>query len=317
MKYLAFFLSLPAKSASERTKFWRALKAAGSVALRDGVYLLPAGKRFLQAFEALAADANAAGGTADIYKLNAIEAMQEKQLRQLFNRDADYAELDVEINELQSGLPNLDQIAANRRYHNLLRKYEQLLALDFYASVSANNTKSRLVELGETVIRYWSPDEPNPVDTAIAVCDPIQFQGRIWATRARPWVDRLASAWLIQRFIDPAAQFRWLVTPADCKPGWLGFDFDGARFTHVGDQVTFETLMASFSLTGNSSLRWLGALVHSLDVGGIEVAEAAGVEAMLAGLRASEPNDDALLVAAGRLFDWLLENQRHKISKTE
>ncbi len=121
-------------------------------------------------------------------------------------------------------------------------------------------------------------------------------------------MDRLASAWLIRRFIDPEARFLWLTAPANCPTEALGFDFDGAEFTHVDQRVTFEVLLASFGLETNPALMKLATLVHCLDVGGLPVAEAAGLEMVLGGLRASLPDDDALLVAAGGVFDGITLN---------
>jgi hypothetical protein len=118
-------------------------------------------------------------------------------------------------------------------------------------------------------------------------------------------VDRVASAWLIRRFIDPQARFLWLAQPSDCPSEALGFDFDGAAFTHVGERVTFETLLASFSLEDDAALMRLAALVHQLDVGGDSVAEAAGFEAVMAGARERLDDDDALLAEIGTVLDSL------------
>jgi hypothetical protein len=131
------------------------------------------------------------------------------------------------------------------------------------------------------------------------------YQSRVWATRQRPWIDRLASAWLIRRFIDPNAGFLWLATPADCPEHALGFDFDGAAFTHVGAKVTFEVLTASFGLTEDAGLIRLGALVHYLDVGGIPIPEASGLETLMQGLSQRFGDDDALVSEAGKIFDAL------------
>ena len=132
-----------------------------------------------------------------------------------------------------------------------------------------------------------------------------QYQGRTWVTRKKLWVDRMASAWLIARFIDAQAKFKWLAQPADCPKKALGFDFDGAAFTHIGSRVTFEVLLASFGLDEDAALARIGGIVHFLDVGGVPVAEAPGLEAVLQGLRDSAPNDDALLAAVAPLFDGL------------
>jgi hypothetical protein len=118
-------------------------------------------------------------------------------------------------------------------------------------------------------------------------------------------VDRLASAWLIRRFIDPRAKFRWLKDVKRYPKAALGFDFDGATFTHVGARVTFETLLASFGLESDPALVRLGSVVHCLDVGGVPVAEAAGIESVLRGMRAQIIDDNKLLAEASRIFDHL------------
>jgi len=119
------------------------------------------------------------------------------------------------------------------------------------------------------------------------------------------WLPRVASAWLIRRFIDPKAKFRWLKKPKDCPKTALGFDFDGAEFTHIGARVTFEVLAASFGLDNDRAIARLGALVHYLDVGGIPVPEAAGVAAIMAGARAQQTDDDQLLHSMTAVLDAL------------
>jgi hypothetical protein len=102
------------------------------------------------------------------------------------------------------------------------------------------------------------------------------YRGRLWATRQRLWIDRVASAWMIRRFIDPQAKFLWLKRVKDCPKRAVGFDFDGAEFTHADSKVTFEVLVASFGLHEDPGLARLGALVHHLDVWGIPIAEGPG-----------------------------------------
>ena len=114
-----------------------------------------------------------------------------------------------------------------------------------------------------------------------------------------------ACAWLIRRFIDPQARILWLASPGDCPADALGFDFDGAIFSHVGSRVTFEVLAASFGLEQPAIAR-LGLLVHYLDVGGVQPPEATGIESVLAGLRETLTQDDQLLTAASAIFDGLL-----------
>jgi hypothetical protein len=116
-------------------------------------------------------------------------------------------------------------------------------------------------------------------------------------------VDRLASAWLVKRFIDREARFAWIERPRDRPRGAVGFDFDGAEFTHAGDRVTFAVLVASFGLENDPALAAIGAAVHFLDVGGIPVADAKGLETVLKGLKEKARSDDALLADAMRILD--------------
>ena len=117
-------------------------------------------------------------------------------------------------------------------------------------------------------------------------------------------VDRLASVWLIKRFIDRSAKFAWIDRPRDRPKGAIGFDFDGAQFTHVDGRVTFEVLLASFGLDNDPALASIGQAVHFLDVGGIPVADARGLETMLRGIKAKARGDDQMLAEASKVFNW-------------
>ncbi|MES2933560.1 MAG: chromate resistance protein ChrB domain-containing protein, partial [Pseudomonadota bacterium] len=147
--------------------------------------------------------------------------------------------------------------------------------------------------------------EPQAIESPILQRDIAAYQARTWATRRHLWVDRVASAWLIQRFIDRQASFLWLAAPEDCPPDALGFDFDAAAFTHIGQRVTFEVLLASFALEHDRGLMRLGAMIHVLDIGSGFVPEASGFEAILAGTRQRCADDDQLLAEIGVVLDSL------------
>jgi hypothetical protein len=131
----------------------------------------------------------------------------------------------------------------------------------------------------------------------------MRYRKRVWATRKDLWVDRLASAWLIKRFVDRDARFVWIDRPRDRPAKAVGFDFDGAEFTHADNRVTFEVLAASFGLDGDPALARIGAAVHFLDIGGIPVADAKGLETVLRGAKEKARSDDALLADATRVLD--------------
>lgn len=145
----------------------------------------------------------------------------------------------------------------------------------------------------------FAPDEPHPAHRRILPRDVKKYRGRIWATRAHLWIDRVASAWLIRRFIDPRAKFVWLKRIKDCPKRAVGFDFDGAEFTHVDSLVTFEVLVASFALDQDAGIPRLAALVHHLDVGGIPIAEAPGFAAIMAGASTLQHLADPPLLEIG------------------
>lgn len=313
MPFLALFITLPTKASTGRMRVWRALKALGCATLRDGVYLLPDSAEHALALAEIAAEAIAVKGSGDIYRLVGYDEAQDSALQALFNRAEEYAAVAGEIRELKGSLMSLDGATAARKLQAVARRVEQLAQIDFFPGEAQRQTRDLLDEARAALARYLSPDEPTARQADIPHLDHADYRGRIWATRARPWVDRLASAWLIRRYIDPGARIVWLAQASDCKAGWLGFDFDGAAFSHVGARVTFETLLASFGLQNDAALVRLGELVHCLDVGGLPVLQAPGIESLLAGLRVSEPDDDALLAQACKVFDWLLKSYEDKI----
>lgn len=303
--WLLLVVSLPTQGATARMRIWRALKAQGCVALRDGAYLQPAGREREQALQDLADECIREGGSAWLMAVQPRSAEEEGAYRQLFDRSADYDELRKSWKELSRTLTTLATPELARLQRKLQREYDALRTIDFFAGEAALEAEAAWIDLGKRIERLLSPDEPHETQGGIPRLDASQYQGRTWATRRRLWVDRVASAWLIRRFIDRDARFRWLAAPADCPKSALGFDFDGARFTHVGDRVSFETLLASFGLEDDPALRRLGAMVHQLDVGGEPVPEAVGFEAVMAGARERLDDDDALLREMGTVLDSL------------
>lgn len=314
MSFLALFVSLPTKASTGRMRIWRALKALGAATLRDGVFLLPDQPEHARSLAEVGAIAQEVGGSAEVFQLSAIDPTRDAAVRLLFNRGEDFAALIAEARTLQAALSRLDEASAARRTHALLRRFEQLARIDFFADESQRQALQALDELRAAASRLFSPQEPTAVDAAVPRLAAAQYRRRHWATRARPKIDRLASAWLIRRHIDPEARIEWLAAPGDCKKSWLGFDFDGATFTHVGSRVTFEVLATSFGLDADPAITRLGDLVHCLDVGGAPVPEAAGVAAVLNGLRSRFADDDQLLSEAERLFDGLQETFKQEQS---
>ena len=297
-------ITLPTQPGAVRLRLWRALKSLGCATLRDGAYLLPVERE--GAFDEIAAEASRNGGMASVLRLAPRNDAQKAEILAQFDRTDAYGQWRVEANAFATSLSALSEAEARRRLRVLADALSAIRQIDYYPGTAAAQAQADRDELHKTLERRYSPDEPHARhDDGNPRHDARKFQGRRWATRARPWVDRLASAWLIRRFIDRAAEFVWLKDTASAPRGALGFDFDGARFTHVGARVTFEVLSASFGLEDDAKLQRIGRLVRFLDAGGIPEPDAAGVESVLLGLREVHADDDRLAAAAAQVFDAL------------
>ena len=296
--------TLPTQPNAVRLRVWRALKQLGCAALRDGAYLLPQAQA--GAFEALAAEVRAHGGNASVLDLAARTDQQQQALLALFDRSPAYAAWRDEAQALLQALPRLGEPDARKRWRAVADGLEAVQRTDHLPGAATSQALQEMDALRDAVERRYAGGEPRAAPaSAITPLDTRAFQGRRWATRARPGVDRLACAWLIRRFIDPAAQFVWLAESPRTPRGAVGFDFDGARFTHQGALVSFEVLVASFGLLDDAALARLARTVRYLDAGGIPVAEGAGLAAVLSGLREVHADDDALVKAAATVFDAL------------
>lgn len=318
MKWILLILSLPTHNATTRMRVWRAVKATGAAVLRDGVYLLPDNKAHQQLLRRIAQDVCLNQGAAHIFitdpqENSPDEIDQSHDFIPLFDRTADYDNVASELALLQQQLARQQIVDSLKQLRKLRKTFTSIVAIDFFPNDQQVRIQDALQALEKSLNRQLSPDEPNEYSGEITPLTTADYQHRRWATRKRPWVDRLASAWLIQRFIDPYAHFLWLDSAGDCPADALGFDFDGARFTHTNNLVSFEVLLASFALE-QPGLKRLADVIHYLDAGGFQPQEASGLEQILWGLRNSIDDDDQLLLAAIAVFDALFSAFSNKES---
>ena len=308
--WVALVLSLPTTNGTVRTRVWRQLKAVGAGVLRDGVYLLPDQTGLRSVFEGLVEEVVAAGGSAQVVRLQPESAQQLADQRALFDRTQEHRDLLAEIRAARKALRAQPEGAVRRALKKLRKDFDALEAIDYFAADPLKRSRDALREFEAALAARLSPGEPTMgVDTSVELLDIDRYQGRTWATRARPGIDRLASAWLIARFIDRAARFNWFAPEAKCPAGAIGYDFDNAHFTHRGQRVTFEVLLASFGLGSDNALLAMAGIVHFLDVGDTEApAEAAGIARLCDGLRSVCADDGQMLAAARPVFDALYQN---------
>jgi hypothetical protein len=302
----ALVLSLPTRNSTLRMRVWRALKDCGAAVLRDGVYLLPQPG----GFDKLEKEIRSHEGFAMTFDATPHAAADQAALRARFDRTPEYGALVGRISALKASLASLGP----RRGLTALRRLEQaadkLAAIDFFPGEAKEQAAAALAALKTRYAELYARNEPRSSMKGLRPLERARYQKRIWATRKAPWVDRLASAWLIKRFIDRDAKFAWIARPSECPKKAVGFDYDGAEFTHVKNRVTFEVLAAAFGVDHDPALAKIAAAVHFLDVGGIPVADATGLETMLKGAKEKARGDDALLAEAMRTFDLLYSAYR-------
>ncbi len=293
-------LTIPGRQTALRVRMWRKLKGLGVGTLQDGVYVVPARRELRDVLEAQAAEIRTVGGAAQFLDVSARAA----DFAPLFDRTGEYETL---VDRIRQATPGKRQtiVHAARAVLRLRREFDAIAVRDFFPGAAQDHTRIALDELAARIERLRSPDEPHSKRGRIKRLDAMEFQKRTWVTRAGPWVDRLASAWLIRRFIDPGATIKWSQRVVRGTGRDTGFDFDGAAFTHVDGKVTYEVLAESFGLEGDAAVVRIGAIIHYLDVGGIAVAEAPVIEALLHGMKRRTRSDSGFFALAATLFDDL------------
>ncbi len=301
--FLALLTSLPTGNSTIRMRVWRTLKNTGCGVLRDGVYLLPDEARHAAGLAEVESEVRAAGGIAMTVALKFRTTAELENARTLFDRSKDYGALVKRIGAAKVSLQRLGRRKSVTLVQRLQRSYDELAAIDFYPGQAHMQAKAAMAAFEREAQSLISGGEPHPSTTKVRRLDPAKYRGRTWATRKDLWVDRLASVWLIKRFIDSKAKFVWLDRPRDRPKDSIGFDFDGARFTHVESRVTFEVLVTTFGLDDDKALASIGQVVHALDIGGIPVADAQGLETILRGIQAKSRNDDEMVLEANKVFD--------------
>ena len=307
-RWLLLLHQIPKQPDYLRVKVWRRLQRLGAVSIKNAVYALPRSEERNEDLQWVMREIVAGGGEATLVEANLVQGLRDDEVEALFNkaRDADYEELVAEIRAAGKLLPRRGKLKDGVRrkleteIERLRRRLEEIAAIDFFHASSRETASGLLEEL-----RCKLAAEP-----VVAVEEEREkYRGRTWVTRKGIHVDRMASAWLIRRFIDPAANFKWVAPkgylPAD---GELRFDMYEAEFTHVGNLCSFEVLMQR---TGQKdrALQALAEIVHDIDIKDerYQRPETAGVASLVAGIALTSADDDERLARASAALDQLYE----------
>ena len=280
----------------------RTLETLGAAALREGVYLLPDSPEHQRSLQRLAAYLIDSEASCEVVAMQSLDAAQTTRIQALFDRSAQYAQLLQTLGGLESSLDMADPIALGRVLAKQRRELSRIRSLDFYGSPPALQAEERLGALEQRVHRLIFPEvmQPPPVR-------PKRYLQRQWATRRPLYADRLASAWLIRRFIDPEATMMWLDFGQEAPHDAVSYGYEGADFYNSGSRVTYEELLAYARRQDEPALARIGMLVRALDIGDRQLAEAVGVETLLNGARRRAGSDDELLQECEKTFDLLYE----------
>ena len=306
---------LPSKPDYFRVKIWRRLQRIGSVAIKSSVYALPHSDQAVEDFQWMVREIKAAGGDASVCEASFVDGLSDGQIEGLFRaaRSADYAVVEEEAVELLAAVRPGRKVSAERREEieiaasRLRRRMDEIGAIDFFGALTGQQTGETLRRVQQQVKAgtktRMPPASPDPGG---------KKTGRLWVTRRGVYIDRIASAWLIRKSIDPRARFRFVVEQNyRPEPGEVRFDMFEAEYTHEGDRCTFEVLLERFRLT-EPALRALGEIVHDIDLRDRKYArpETSGLERMIDGICRTHPSDAERIARGAAVFDAVYESLR-------
>jgi hypothetical protein len=306
MKWLVFSYSLPTKGgSSSRVTLWRRLQNLGALDV-TGVYVLPQNPETTEAFTWLSQEVETAGGEAVFMQVEKFNNLKDKDVIERFNaeRAKDYQTLIEDINLYQKTSGQLEINERSKALNKLRRQFDDITRVDFFNSRLKGQVAKMLAKLEQSLT------VPTPV-VQIKIVKREDFQNKLWVTRPNPYVDRLASAWLIRRFIDSKAIIRYR---DKAKAGEVSFDMTNATFGHTGSSCTFETMIVAFRLN-ETVLQKMADIIHELDLheGYYTQPETSGIEAVLKGWLAQALPDKELETRGIQLFEGLYQALKEKL----
>jgi len=296
--WLLLLYSLPANRNTERVAVWRRLKKIGAVQIKTSTYLLPDELAQYEQFQWLGQQVRDYGGDSTLVRAQEIEGLTREKVISLFNaaRDKEYADLRKALQGFISRRRKSDAEFAAAELERLTKQFRELRQIDFFDSPRGHDV-AMLLRRAEGPRRL----------AKLQTLDVRQYRGKTWLTRPRPEIDRVGSAWLISKFIDPQAKFVFAPT-AQALPEAIPFDMLDAEFSHHGNCCTFETLAKRFAIADKAVAK-IGEMIHDadLDDAKFQRVECIGLDRVLKGWGKSGMTDDEILTGGFECFDGLYE----------
>ena len=305
--WLLFVHQLPARPTNLRVRTWRRLQQLGAIAVKQAVYVLPDSPNAREDFEWLKTEIEASGGQASVFAADMVDTWSNDALVEEFRRSRETAyqelarEADQVLRRLSTGRRKAGIRPSRRALQQLRQRLSAIERVDFFGSAGRDRVLTLVRQIEEQ-----ASATPRAQTSARDAEFPTSYKARLWVTRPRPGVDRMASAWLIRRFIDPEARFDFVADRAEPRPDSVPFDMFGVEFTHRGALCTFEMLCDTFHLA-DPALASIAGIVHDLDLkdGRFGAAEAAAIGFIIEGLRLAQGDDHRLLTDGITLFEAL------------
>jgi hypothetical protein len=311
--WLLLIHQLPPKPPYLRVKVWRRLQALGAVPVKNSVYVLPNTDDAREDFEWLLREVHKEGGEASLCEARLVDGLTDEAVRVLFTsaREADYRSLGADVRKLaHEALPaRARTLSAETRAQveaalaRFRKRLAEIVAIDFFAAPGRQAVEGLIAGL-EQRLAPSPPAGSRPATRRLSVAD---VQTRVWVTRQDVHIDRIACAWLIRRFIDPKATFKFVPAPGYTPAAReLRFDMFDAEFTHDGDLCSFEVMLRDFGLE-EPALHAVAEVIHDVDLkdGRYGREETPGVDHLIAGLAAAHAADDARVEHGSAIFDAL------------
>jgi len=318
-EWLLIFYSIPSHPVSGRMRIWRKIAKAGAVQLKGAVYILPANDENRELFQWIIGEVKSLGGDGSFVQTARIETLTDAEVREFFRvqRTAEYRDLAKSLDnverKVQSGrkgaVAGLRDNAAGI-LAGLRKTYDEVRSRDFFDAPLGRDLEKRIraIESALKDMKKTGTDKPSPLTRK----DLKAYQQRVWVTRKRPFIDRMASAWLIRRFVDRASKFRFIDEKdvASLAKGEVAFDMLGGEFTHHGELCTFEVLVRSFGIK-DRAVRKIAEIVHDLDLKDDKYGNAAGsgIEEVLTGIRKTVKDDAEMLERGIAVFEMMYQSR--------
>lgn len=317
LEWLLFFYSAPAKPVKNRMKIWRRLSRAGALHLKGAVYILPYNDENYELCQWLVSEIASMGGGSDFVRVMKVETITNREIIELFNRQRmqDYSsikkgleEIERKINSIKKGGIRDDDKGLREQFKKYSKWFEEIHRIDFFSS-KAGIVLRKEIKAAEEEVKRFIGVKFKKAEFPLSAKNVKDYQGRVWVTRKRPFVDRMSSAWLIKGFIDKKAVFRFIDEDEIGKiekGSSAAFDIKGGEFTHIGDMCTFEVLVKAFNLK-DKALKKIAEIVHEIDIkdGKYENLDARGIEDILIGIRKTIKNDLEALEKGMAVFEML------------